>query len=145
MDFIANHPIERHVGIPTESPDRLGKICALFLSREGGRLTATPVLRQVDVAALATPAAPDLFALFDEMLAAEEAPAEPIAIAFGMSRTLRHWIAVQSMRNRNCVLVKTIGGHARETYNGAAFVTIDPEVTGDPFGEWIADVRKDLG
>jgi hypothetical protein len=96
----------------------------------------------VTSAGLAGPTAPDLFVLMDQMLQLvpktgaritgnnkTDAPNDSTLstrLVFYANRTLRHWLNVQSMRNRNVLLQLTdYDGQSVETYRGTPIKTVD--------------------
>jgi hypothetical protein len=95
----------------------------------------------VTAAGLAGPSAPDLFALLDQMLllmpkltagtsgiTKSDAPNDTgnvRPVIYG-DRTLRHWLNVQSMRNRNVLLrLQDYDGKPVDTYRGIPIKTCD--------------------
>jgi hypothetical protein len=96
----------------------------------------------VTSAGLAGASAPDLFTLMDQMLQLvpktgaritgnnrTDAPndaAISTRLVFYACRTLRHWLNVQSSRNRNVLLMlKDYDGQSVETYRGIPIKTVD--------------------
>jgi Major capsid protein GP7 len=101
-------------------------------------------LSNLDVtsAGLAGPNAPDLFVLMDQML--QLLPTAPTGVTgnqktdamrnpgsngrpvFYANRTIRHWVNVQSMRQRNVLLsLNDYDGRSVETYRGIPIKTVD--------------------
>lgn len=96
----------------------------------------------VTAAGLAGPNAPDLFALMDQMLlqfpklskitsgiTKTDAPRDGnvgVRAVWYANRTLRHWMNVQSMRNRNVLLrLEDYDGQVVETYRGLPIKNVD--------------------
>lgn len=152
MGFLADEPIE--VAALKREPvaedrnsttylDRAFLTAFILSTTDENGLTATVHQRELSIAALASPAAPHLGTLMDE-LAAGKAPGRRVACAFLMDRVVRHWVSVQSMRARVGVyFTRKIGDNVYMTFTGDALLVADPGTENEVYREWVADVQKE--